>query len=95
MGVLMLVNFCNCSCSKAVGLIHVTLYQPFYYLPRTDGYAKRTILLCLGGCDPGVDITDVYCVGLSSVLKFSLPVWGEDGPVVQVEMVCCIRRVTQ
>lgn len=48
-----------------------------------------------GGCDPGGDITDVYCVGLSLVLKFSLPAWGEDGPVVQVEMVCCIRRVTQ
>lgn len=48
-----------------------------------------------GGCDPGGDITDVYCVGLSLVLKFSLPAWGEDGPVVQVEMVFCIRRVTQ
>lgn len=56
---------------------------------------KKDHIAVSGGCDPGGDITDVYCVGLSSVLKFSLPAWGEDGPVVQVEMVCCIRRVTQ
>lgn len=57
----MLVNFSNCSCSKAVGLIHVTLYQPFYYLPRTDGYAKRTILLCLGGVTLG-EILQMFTV---------------------------------
>jgi len=65
MGVLILVNICNCSCFKAVGLICVTLYQPFYYLPSKDVCAyvqKKTILLCLGVCDPGVDIADVYCV---------------------------------
>lgn len=65
MDVLILVNICNYSSVKAMGLIHVALYQPFYYLPRTDVCAymqEQTILLCLGVCDPGVDITDVYCV---------------------------------
>lgn len=48
-----------------MGLIHVALHQPFNYQPRTDVCAymqEQTILLCLGVCDPGVDITDVYCV---------------------------------
>lgn len=65
MDVLILVNICNYSSLKAMGLIHVALYQPFYYLPRTDVRAymqEKTILLFLGVCDPGVDITDVCCV---------------------------------
>lgn len=66
-GVLMLMNICNRSFFKAMGLIHLTLYQHFYYLPRTDVRAhvqKKTILLCLWVCDPGIDITDVYCVAV-------------------------------
>lgn len=67
-GVLMLVHIRSCSSFRAVGFTHVTLYQPSHCLPRADVCAqmqkkkKKTILLCLGLCDPGADVTDVTAV---------------------------------
>jgi len=58
MVVLMLVNFCNRSYFKAMGLICVAPYQLFnIYNDQVcvHIYAKRTLLLGLGLWNPGVD----------------------------------------
>lgn len=64
-GVLILVRISSCSSFKAVGFTHVTLYQPFHCLPRTDvcvHMQKKDRTAVLGVCDPGADVTDVSCV---------------------------------